>query len=197
MNQVQLIWAHPRTDSLTARVVEKVRGELVTQGYEVTELDLYRSNFDPVLRVKDEPDWANPSKVHSDEVVELGAQLSGKTAAFIVFPVWWYSLPAILKGYIDRVWNSGIAYGNAHLSLESAHWIALAGESEASFAKRGLDKSLTLTLNTGIAGYCGIKNSKVTMLYDTHAEHADDLLTHHAMLIEQARQTVADWAAQT
>jgi len=48
-----MIWAHPRTDSLTARVVEEMQGQAVEHGIKVTNLDPYRSNFDPVLAEAD------------------------------------------------------------------------------------------------------------------------------------------------
>ncbi|MGB3068611.1 MAG: NAD(P)H oxidoreductase [Ottowia sp.] len=195
MQHVQLIWAHPRNDSLTARVAEAVKTELTQRGWSVDELDLHRAGFDPVLQPVDEPDFSNPDKTYSAEVMRLSADLTGKAAAFIVFPVWWFSTPAILKGYIDRVWNHGIFYGGGRkLPFDSVRWIALAGEAEASFTKRGLDKSMTHTLNVGIAGFCGANDSQVEILYDTLGEDVKDLPAHHEVLIEQARRTAADWS---
>lgn len=197
MKQVQLIWAHPRTDSLTAKVAQAIAEELSLRGWGVNELDLYRSGFDPVLQSVDEPDWTNPNKTYSTEVMELSAELASADAAFIVFPIWWYSTPAILKGYIDRVWNHGIFYGSGRkLPFDSLRWIALAGEPEASLAKRGLDKSMSHLLNVGIAGFCGARDSQVHILYDTLGEEAKDLTTHHMELILQARSTAALWVGQ-
>lgn len=195
MKQLQLIWAHPRADSLTAKVAQAITEELQQRGWQVTELDLYRTGFDPVLQPVDEPDWADPDKAYSSEVMRLASDLAGKDAAFIVFPIWWFSTPAIVKGYIDRVWNHGIFYGSGRrLPFDSVRWIALAGESEASFTKRGLDKSMTHLLNVGIAGFCGAKDSQVHILYDTLGEQATDLPAHHAALLVQARRMAAEWA---
>ena len=87
MKQVQLIWAHPRADSLTARVAQAITEELQQRGWKVAELDLYRTGFNPVLQPVDEPDWADPDKAYSSEVMRLASDLAGKDAAFIVFPI--------------------------------------------------------------------------------------------------------------
>lgn len=108
-----------------------------------------------------------------------------------VFPVWWFSVPAILAGYIDRVWNNGIAHGGGRrLPFNTVRWIAIAGESEAAFTKRGLEKSMEHQLNIGIGGLCGATDSQVEFLYNALGENIDDLLAHHDVLTEQARGAV-------
>ena len=108
---VYIVWSHPRRNSLTAQMVHSLRQRAEARGAHVTELDLYRSDFDPVLRVEDEPEWDNPDKRYSPEVHRLFAELDNQDIIFFVFPVWWYSFPAMLKGYLERVWNYGLAYG--------------------------------------------------------------------------------------
>lgn len=196
MKNLLLVWAHPRDDSLTARVAAAVKSELNAVEVAVTELDLYRMGFDPSLQPIDEPDWHDIDKKYSDEVQTLAAQLKNQDAVIFVFPVWWFSVPAILKGYIDRVWNNGIAYGGGRrLPFKKARWIAVTGETETSFTKRGLDKSMTHQLNVGIGGLCGATDSKVEYLYDALGEDAVDIAAHHDALIEQARNVVRELKA--
>jgi len=197
MKQIQLVWSHPRTDSLTAKVVEAVKEEFKIHEYLINELDLNRMSFNPVLDTEDEPDWSNIDKKYSDEVMHLAEELQGKSAAFFVFPLWWCYMPAKMKGYIDRVWNHGITYGTGRkLPFNSIRWIALAGEPEHSFVKRGLDTSIANLLNVGIGTFCGAKDTQVEMLYDTLCEDGQDLEAHHAKLILQARKVVRDWVQQ-
>lgn len=194
VRRAHLIWAHPRRDSLTARVVAALKEEAATRDIEVIELDLYRSGFDPVLREADEPDWADPDKAYSPQVVEMAASLAAADVAIVVFPVWWYGLPAMLKGYIDRVWNYGLVYGaDKRLPWSSVRWVALVGGSQHNFEKRGHHTRLTELLVSGIAGYCGVQDSLVTYLYNTlgYEEHTDDLARHHQALIESCRSVVA------
>lgn len=191
MKNLMLVWAHPREDSLTARVAAAVKSELNAADVTVTELDLYRMGFDPSMQAVDEPDWHDIDKKYSDEVEALAAQLKHQDGVIFIFPVWWFSVPAILKGYIDRVWNNGIAYGGGRrLPFNTARWIAVTGETEAAFTKRGLDKSMTHQLNVGIGGLCGATDSQVEYLYDALGEGAADIPAHHNALIEQARNVV-------
>ncbi|MGC7556625.1 NAD(P)H-dependent oxidoreductase, partial [Pandoraea pneumonica] len=79
-----------------------------------------------------------------------------------------YSVPAIMKGYIDRVWNNGLFYGGGRRTgIAAARWIGLAGESAEAFRKREYDDLIARHLNIGIAGLCGIHDSRVILLHDT------------------------------
>ncbi|MDO5630306.1 MAG: NAD(P)H oxidoreductase [Paracoccus sp. (in: a-proteobacteria)] len=197
MKSVQLVWAHPRVDSMTAHVVDAVRDELSRLDVAVAELDLYRAGFDPVLLPSDEPDWENLDKTYSDETMRLADDLRTRDTIIFVFPIWWFSIPAMLKGYIDRVWNYGIAYGNRRrLPIKTHRWIGLAGEPESAFNKRGLGEAMMRHLNVGISGYCGAEDSEVVCLYDVLGGATDDIVAHHAALIEQARNVVRQLAVK-
>lgn len=193
---VLVVWAHPRTDSLTATVTTDIVATLREAGVEVEEVDLYRSGFDPALREADEPDWENPDKVYSPEVrAHIGWARSADAIVF-VFPVWWYSLPAVLKGYIDRVWNYGQFYGAGRRSgIAHARWVGLAGETREAFAKRGYEEMITHHLNIGIAGLCGIDDSRTTLLYNTLAEDVTDPTAHVTALRDEARAEARALAA--
>jgi NAD(P)H dehydrogenase (quinone) len=190
-----VIWTHPRTDSLTAAVTADVIGELTAQGVEVDELDLHRERFDPVLWEADEPDWNDLDKQYTPEVMNLAARTKAADALVFVFPVWWYSMPAIMKGYIDRVWNNGLFYGGGRRSgISAVRWIGLAGESAESFRKREYDAMITRHLNVGIANLCGVQDSRVELLYDTLGEGITDTETHFSALREQARAVASELA---
>ncbi|MCU1727678.1 NAD(P)H oxidoreductase [Pseudomonas sp. 7P_10.2_Bac1] len=192
--KTHIIWAHPRTDSLTARVVSGLKAEAQNNHMSVSELDLYRADFDPALHEADEPDWKDPAKTFSPHVMHLAESLPGVDHLVIVFPVWWYSMPAMLKGYIDRVWNYGLVYGGGKkLPVSSIRWIALVGGARGHFEKHQKHHYMEDLLNEGIAKYCGVENSSVTFLYNTIAleEDTDDLAKLHETLIDQARSVVS------
>ncbi|BEA58095.1 hypothetical protein VEE10_13570 [Escherichia coli] len=107
----------------------------------MTELDLYRRNFNPVMTLEDEPDWKNMDKRYSPEVHQLYSELLEHDTLVVVFPLWWYSFPAMLKGYIDRVWNNGLAYGDGQkLPFNKVRWVALVGGDKESFVQMGWEK---------------------------------------------------------
>ncbi len=166
--RAHLVWAHPRVDSLTAEVVAGIRAMLADRSLAVDELDLYRSGFDPVLYEPDEPDWDNPDKSYSPIVEELAGRAQSADVIVVVFPLWWYALPAMLKGYIDRVWNHGRMYGDtANVKASAVLWVTLAGLDRVALDKRGHIDALERQLNDGIATYCGITTSRTIFLDDT------------------------------
>lgn len=193
MNKVNIIWSHPRQNSLTYDVVNAISKMAAKQGKEVAITDLYRTGFSPVMTPVDEPDWSQP-KIYSDEVNALASQLSDDDDLIFVFPVWWYSLPTMLKGYIERVWNNGIFYGeNSRQPARKILWIALVGQTEQAFTKRYFDYVMSQTLNNGVSSFCGVKNSHVKFLYNTIGEDVADQECHYADLISQAVDTASQF----
>ncbi|WP_409309162.1 NAD(P)H oxidoreductase [Pectobacterium sp. B1J-3] len=192
-NNMYIIWTHPRSDSLTAQVVKEIQSEAIYHGINVSSLDLYRSGFDPVLRVEDEPDWNNPQKCYSPEVHRLFNELDDKDSLVFVFPVWWYGFPAMLKGYLERVWNYGLAYGEGcKLKDKKIRWLALVGGSQAGFIKYGWEKNMTDYIHGGM-NYLGVKDTKIDFLYNTIGveEGISDRESHYQTLFNQARGIVS------
>lgn len=172
--------SHPRVNSLTFSAAAKFTQGLADAGHQTELLDLHRSGFDPVMREADEPDWSSDRKIYSPEVEAEIERMKKHDALAFIFPVWWYSLPAMLKGYIDRVWNNGFAYGSNKLPHRKVLWLGLAADSKEHMAKRQYEQMMNHQLNVAIAGYCGILNSKVELLYgtlDENPEIYDQILT--------------------
>lgn len=179
--KVLTVVSHPRVNSFTFAVADRFTKGLLEAGHETEVLDLHRIGFNPVLWEADEPDWSIDRKVYSPEVENEIERMKKFDALAYIFPVWWYSVPAMLKGYIDRVWNSGFAYGSNKLPHKQVLWLALAAESKEGMEKRQFDQMLSHQLNIAIAGYCGIANSKVELLYntlDSNQELHENLLEH-------------------
>jgi Putative NADPH-quinone reductase (modulator of drug activity B) len=178
--KVLTVVSHPRVDSLTFAVAARFVEGLVDAGHETEVLDLHRIGFNPVLWEADEPDWAG-EKIYSAEVRTEMERMSRHDALAYVFPVWWYSVPAMLKGYIDRVWNKDFAYGGNKLRHKQVLWLGLAADSKEHMAKRQYEQMMNQHLNISIADYCGISNSRVELLYDTLSskpEVREELLSH-------------------
>ncbi|PTX47244.1 flavodoxin-like protein [Melghirimyces profundicolus] len=108
-----------------------------------------------------------------------------------VFPLWWWSMPAMLKGYIDRVWNDGFAYGPNKLQHEHVLWISLAGAPIERFEKRRYNTMIDHYFNIGLADYCGIPNSKIKLLYET----IDPRPGHVEKMLNQAYNLGLDYAS--
>ncbi len=115
--KVLVVICHPRRDSLTGAMADAFIDGLMQYGHEVEIADLHAEDFDPHMPIADEPDYADPSKIHSEAVRDELARIEHHDDIALFFPVWWWSVPAMLKGWIDRVWNFYWAYGWADSSL--------------------------------------------------------------------------------
>lgn len=162
---VLIVFDHPRRDSFCGAVLDAFEVGLKQSGHSVETADLWSERFDPRLGVADEPEWGNYAKRYSAEVLAEQARIERHDALAFVFPVWWWSFPAMTKGWIDRVWNYGWAYGNRTLSHRKAVLLAVNAGDEAAFAKRGYDAAIRTQLVTGILNYCGIADTSLELLY--------------------------------
>ncbi|CAO3617637.1 unnamed protein product [Mucor hiemalis] len=95
-------------------------------------------------------------------------RLSKYDALVFAFPLYWFHLPAVLKGYIDRVFNYTFAYGaGAHLEHQKILWLTVAGAFVEQLESNGLKKTVETLFNVGIANFCGVAKSKVKFFYET------------------------------
>jgi NAD(P)H dehydrogenase (quinone) len=190
--RVLSVVSHPRKDSLTFKVADRFVKGLAEAGHDYEILDLHGIGFDPVLKGVDEPDWSVEEQSFSPEVEMEIRRMKEHDALAFIFPIWWWHLPAMLKGYIDRVWNNGFAYGSNQLHHQHVLWIGLAGVSKEQMKKRNYDEMITHLLNVGIADYCGVSNSKVEFLYET----LDSNPGHYEMLLNQAHHLGLNYAKE-
>lgn len=107
--RVLIVYAHPLEDSFNASLYACVRETLLARGHEVDGCDLYAEGFDPVLTGHDlriYRDVAGNRRRAGDYVDRLLAA----QGLVLVFPVWNEGFPAILKGFLDRVFLPGVAF---------------------------------------------------------------------------------------
>ena len=104
-----VVYCHPKETSFTAAVRDVVLDRLAAAGAEVRLRNLYAEGFDPTLTARD-------LDIYEDEAVN-GAAVAGEIAdlrwcdtLIFVYPTWWYGLPAVLKGWLDRVLVPGVAF---------------------------------------------------------------------------------------
>ncbi|MCB1354681.1 MAG: NAD(P)H-dependent oxidoreductase [Rhodobacteraceae bacterium] len=109
MTRALVIYCHPSPESFTAAVRDVVLAELATQGARVTLIDLYATEFDPVLSPEDFAAYGTPPPPVAPVADHVAALKAADTLIF-VYPTWWYSHPARLKGWFDRVLLPEIAF---------------------------------------------------------------------------------------
>ncbi|HEY0274609.1 MAG TPA: NAD(P)H-dependent oxidoreductase [Paenirhodobacter sp.] len=104
-----IVYCHPDPASFTAGVRDLVQQKLRAAGAEIRLLDLYARGFSPVLS---QPEWQDylTCPQNADPVAEDVAALRWCDALIFVYPTWWYGLPAMLKGWLDRVMLPDVAF---------------------------------------------------------------------------------------
>lgn len=120
-----IVYAHHESQSFNAALLARSIETLQADGHEVRVSDLYAMNFNPVADAADFTSRRFPDMLQYDRE-QKGAYQDGRLAADIAgeidkllwcdflilqFPLWWFSVPAIMKGWIDRVFVHTVAYG--------------------------------------------------------------------------------------
>ncbi len=159
-----IIYAHPNQNSLNHFIKQTAVSALETAGHEVTVRDLYELNFNPVLSLED----MNGQRMGTvaEDVRTEQEFIEWADAVTFIYPIWWTGLPAVMKGYIDRVMSYGFAYRYDNgvqkglLGGKSAFIINTHGKSNTEYHSIGMDNALRLTSDTGIYVYCGLEVKK-------------------------------------
>ncbi len=104
-----VVVAHPAEDSFTMGLVQAYTAELARLGHGHRTYDLYRMAFNPVMAAEEliPPSARRPA---SADVVQAQEDIRASGVLTVVYPLWWLSMPAMMKGFIDRVFARGFAY---------------------------------------------------------------------------------------
>ena len=105
-----LVLAHPRQDSYCAALAGRARAGLLAAGHRVDLLDLHREGFRTAMSPEEREAYHGPQPI-LDPMVARHAELVLATEALVfVYPTWWSGLPAILKGWLERVIVPGVGF---------------------------------------------------------------------------------------
>ncbi len=104
-----IIYCHPKPESFTAAVRDRVMARLASHGADLRVRDLYAEGFDPVL-TRAELDAYEDTDTNMGPVARDVEDLRWCDTLIFIYPTWWYGLPAVLKGWLDRVLLPGVAF---------------------------------------------------------------------------------------
>jgi NAD(P)H dehydrogenase (quinone) len=141
--KVLIVYAHPSPTSFNGAMKAAAIEELTQNNAIVQVSDLYEMNFNPVAQLSDVSVSADNQVVPRDLLIER-QKVAWADLLIFQFPMWWTSTPAILKGWFDRVFAAGFAYGPGvynHGSLKgkkSMLSITTGGKNLSSYGPQGL-----------------------------------------------------------
>ena len=157
---ILVVYAHPNPASFNHAVLETVVKTFKANGHTIAVRDLYGIRFDPSL-VPADFEAMSKGSVRLDVAEE---QRHIQEAGLLVFihPVWWFSVPAVLKGWIDRVFSHGFAFSIGENGVSGL----LAGKKAAVFCTTGMPleaydggyrDALETCFGTGTLRFCGLE----------------------------------------
>ena len=155
-----VIHAHPRAKSFNRSVVAAYRAALEARGHRVACRDLYALGFDPLLSARDMAALAR-GRTPRDIRTELKA-LRAADVITLVSPLWWSDVPALLKGYVDRVFFAGFSDtakgkgGRPSLAGKKGVIITTAQARRADLKRWGTMRALETVYHAGLMDYCGV-----------------------------------------
>ena len=155
-----VIYAHPNPTSFCQALTAEIARVLEAGGHAVRIRDLYALGFEPVLQVADFEAFA-AGRVPEDIAAEQ-AQIRWAEVLVFVYPMWWYGWPAILKGYIDRVFSHGFAYEDTPtgprglLAGKAAFVVQTAGATDEVLASTRQAEVHRVAMDEGTLGFNGI-----------------------------------------
>lgn len=126
-----IIFAHPNDKSFTATLAAAYRDAVQSRGHSPITRNLYEMGFDPCLKREEIP--GQPNFGPKPDVIAERALISDAEVFALFYPLWLNAPPAMLKGYLDRVFGFGFAYRHGSGGIEPA----LSGKKLVTFSASG------------------------------------------------------------
>jgi len=176
--RVLIVYAHHEPSSFNGALLRESVAALREAGHEVVVSDLYAMGFDPVSDRRNFTTVADPSRLrqqteeahasaHDGYAPALQAEMDKVAACDLLifqFPIWWLGLPAILKGWVDKVFAVGRAYGGgrwfeggvfAGKRAMCTVTVGGLGQSYSEAGPYGPIEPILAPIHRGIFGFCG------------------------------------------
>jgi NAD(P)H dehydrogenase (quinone) len=167
---VLTILCHPSPTSFSHAVAAHFNAGARSVGHTVEVADLHAEHFDPVMTERDLQQFdgiAVPEEIRREQ-----ARIERADALCLVYPIWWYGMPAMMKGWFDRVWSAGWAYHWQHdpegslLAARPCTMLIPLGASDRQLRRWGYRDEIEHLWRYGVLGYCGVDPIRIELLTD-------------------------------
>lgn len=170
-----IVVSHPDARSLTHAVARSFADGVAASGEHTTEIaDIAAEGFDPAFNQADRSAYFLQKPLPSD-ILREQERIDRADALVLVYPVYWWSFPGQLKGWIDRVFSNGWAYDEApdgtlgkRLGRLAIHLIGIGGADGGTYARHGYDKAMRTQIDHGIFDFCGARVATSEFLLDVN-----------------------------
>ena len=164
-----IIYSHLNPKSFTKAIVDKVEKVAKEKGDEVKIIDLYGDKFNPVLELKD-IEYKIMGKAAPSDVVNYQKMIMWADHLTFVYPMWWAHMPAMLKGFIDRVFTHGFAFKydaesgivTGLLKGKTVSQFVMTSTSNDVYRKGGMHKAQSVVVEEATFSFCGLEDFQST-----------------------------------
>jgi NAD(P)H dehydrogenase (quinone) len=174
-----IVVSHPKRPSLTHAVATQLAEGVSQSGsgnsHEIA--DIAAEGFDPRFTPNDLAVNLREAAPSADVLSEQ-ARIERADALVLVYPVYWWTMPALLKGWIDRVFTNGWAYAYGADGLVKklrhlpVHLVGIGGADVGTYERHGYGPAMKKQIDHGIFDYCGAKVATSELLLDSHGQDA-------------------------
>lgn len=105
-----LVVAHPNPEAFTHHLAERAHSGLEVAGHDVTTIDLAADGFRAAMTPDERRAYHSETPIVDPQIARYAQIVTGVDALVFVYPTWWGGLPAILKGFLDRVMVPGVGF---------------------------------------------------------------------------------------
>ncbi|WP_058909749.1 NAD(P)H-dependent oxidoreductase [Entomohabitans teleogrylli] len=193
VKNVLIVTAHPVASSLSHFLTAQIAEHLREQGAQVEVADLHAEAFMPAMLHPDlEVYHGNASALPAD-ILREQQRIDRADMLVFVFPVYWWSVPGLLKGWFDRVLTLNWAYKMAedggitgNMRDIPVRLVATAGSDLKGFDKHGYSQAIQTQVVEGVFGFCGMKDVKLDILYQADSatpEQVENFLKNLAIIV--------------
>jgi NAD(P)H dehydrogenase (quinone) len=172
--------AHPCADSLTHAAAARAEAGLHAAGYDVTVLDLYAVGFRAAMSDTERQAYHGETPLLDPLAAEHAQLVQSASALVFVYPTWWSGLPAILKGWLERVLVPGVGFvfnegGKVRPGLTNIrHLVGISTYGSPRTAVRAINDNGRRTISRALRMSCGVRTrTRWLGLYavDTSTDH--------------------------
>ncbi|WP_122666229.1 NAD(P)H-dependent oxidoreductase [Pseudomonas viridiflava] len=173
-----IVVSHPDTSSLTHSIARHIAKGITDADSQNTAevVDLSASGFDPRFTAADSAVHRREGPAPADVIAEQ-ARIDAADALILVYPVYWWSMPALLKGWIDRVFSNGWAFdfsSDAKLIKKlgglRVHLVGVGGADAGTYERHGYASAIRTQIDHGIFDYCGAKVVTSGLMLDSETQ---------------------------
>jgi putative NADPH-quinone reductase len=216
---VLIVYAHPEPRSINHALKEAAKRRFEAAGWNVEISDLYAQRFNPVASRHDflklaspehfslahEQSHAQASRSYTADILEEQDKVARADLLVFQFPLWWYSVPAIVKGWAERVLSKGFAYGNNNMfedgllcgkrAMLSVTTGGTRDELDADRRYTGTVEEFLRPFSGGVLAFCGFEVLDPFITYAAASIGNDGRLAEIQRLAERIDTIVSQFGA--